>query len=125
MSYKTAKVNLFGDVGFRYRDLTVKSELKRISLGDGIQRISNQETSPECGHGLLIRRRKRIARTTDANHVYKRYPNLIKELMITGPEQLYTNPGSFFISSSRLLQLGYNQGRFLSNSQNRQVFENR
>lgn len=42
-------------------------------------------------HGLLIRRRKRIARTTDSNHVYKRYPNLIKELMITGPEQLWVS----------------------------------
>lgn len=40
-------------------------------------------------HGLLIRRRKRIARTTDSNHVFRRYPNLIKELIITGPEQLW------------------------------------
>jgi len=41
-------------------------------------------------HGLLIRRRKRIARTTDSNHVFRRYPNLIK-LIITGPEQLWVS----------------------------------
>ena len=34
-------------------------------------------------HGLLIRCRKRIARTTDSNHLFKRYPNLIKDLVIT------------------------------------------
>ncbi|MGE8380255.1 MAG: TonB-dependent receptor plug domain-containing protein, partial [Sphingobacterium sp.] len=49
LSYKTDKVNLFGDVGFRYRDLIVKSELKRISLDGGIQRFANQETGTEWG----------------------------------------------------------------------------
>lgn len=49
LSYKTTKVNLFGDVGFRYRDLIVKSELKRISLDGGIQRFANQETGTEWG----------------------------------------------------------------------------
>lgn len=42
-------------------------------------------------HGLLIRRRKRIVRTTDSNHIYKRYPNLIKALTLTGPEQLWVS----------------------------------
>lgn len=49
LSYKTDKVNLFGDVGFRYRDLTVRSELKRISLGEGKQRFLKQETSTDWG----------------------------------------------------------------------------
>ncbi|KAA8473422.1 transposase InsO family protein [Arcticibacter tournemirensis] len=42
-------------------------------------------------HGLMIRRRKRIVRTTDSNHIFKRYPNLIKELVITGREQLWVS----------------------------------
>ena len=42
-------------------------------------------------HGLLIRRRKRIVRTTDSNHIFKRYPNLIRELVLTGPEQLWVS----------------------------------
>lgn len=49
LSYKTAKVNLFGDVGFRYRDLTVKSELKRISLGEVTRRFLKQEIGTEWG----------------------------------------------------------------------------
>ncbi|WP_286862618.1 MULTISPECIES: outer membrane beta-barrel protein [Sphingobacterium] len=49
LSYKTAKVNLFGDIGFRYRDLTVKSESKRILLGEGKQHFLKQETSTDWG----------------------------------------------------------------------------
>jgi len=42
-------------------------------------------------HGLLIRRRKRMVKTTDSNHWLKRYPNLIKHLSVTGPEQLWVS----------------------------------
>jgi putative transposase len=42
-------------------------------------------------HGLLIRRRKRMVKTTDSNHWLKRYPNLIKNLCVTGPEQLWVS----------------------------------
>lgn len=42
-------------------------------------------------HGLLIRRRKRMVKTTDSNHWLKRYPNLIKQLTVTGPEQLWVS----------------------------------
>jgi len=31
-------------------------------------------------HGLLVKRRRRKPRTTDSNHFYRRYPNLIKDL---------------------------------------------
>ena len=42
-------------------------------------------------HGLLIRRRKRMIKTTDSNHWLKKYPNLIKELNITCSEQLWVS----------------------------------
>jgi transposase InsO family protein len=42
-------------------------------------------------HGLLIRRRKRTVKTTDSHHWLKKYPNLIKELIITTPEQLWVS----------------------------------
>lgn len=41
--------------------------------------------------GLLIRRRKRKPRTTDSNHPYRMYPNLIKDLMLTAPGQLWVS----------------------------------
>lgn len=42
-------------------------------------------------HGLLIRRRKRIVKTTDSHHWLKKYPNLIKGLEITGSNQLWVS----------------------------------
>jgi transposase InsO family protein len=42
-------------------------------------------------HGLLIRRRRRIVKTTDSHHWLKKYPNLIKGLEITGTNQLWVS----------------------------------
>jgi putative transposase len=42
-------------------------------------------------HGLLIRRRRRIVKTTDSHHWLRRYPNLIINLVLTAPEQLWVS----------------------------------
>lgn len=42
-------------------------------------------------HGLLVKPRRRGVRTTDSNHVYRKYPNLIKEYEPCGPEQIWSS----------------------------------
>lgn len=42
-------------------------------------------------HGLLVRRRKRYARTTDSNHRFRKYTNLIKELDVIRPDQVWVS----------------------------------
>lgn len=43
-------------------------------------------------HGLLIRRRRRkVAKTTDSEHWLKKYPNLIIDITVTAPEQLWVS----------------------------------
>lgn len=43
-------------------------------------------------YGMLVRRRKRSkARTTDSNHPFRRYPNLIRELSVLAPDQLWVS----------------------------------
>jgi transposase InsO family protein len=43
-------------------------------------------------HGLLIRRKKRKGpKTTDSEHPYRKYPNLIKEMLITRAGQLWAS----------------------------------
>lgn len=43
-------------------------------------------------HGLLIRRRRRrVAKTTDSQHWLKKYPNLIIDIVLSGPEQLWVS----------------------------------
>lgn len=51
-------------------------------------------------HGYLIRYRRRKPYTTDSNHPYRKYPNLIRELMLTHPGQLWVSD----ITYIRLLQ---------------------
>lgn len=42
-------------------------------------------------HGYLLRYRRRKPYTTDSNHPYRKYPNLIRELMLTHPGQLWVS----------------------------------
>jgi len=41
--------------------------------------------------GLLVKKKKNYTRTTDSNHRYHKYPNRIKEIEISHPEQVYVN----------------------------------
>ena len=43
-------------------------------------------------HAMLVRRRKRIkVSTTDSNHPFRKYPNLVKELQAIRPNQLWVS----------------------------------
>lgn len=42
-------------------------------------------------HGLLVRRRKRRPKTTNSNHLYRKYPNLIKDLEIYSSGKLWVS----------------------------------
>ncbi len=42
-------------------------------------------------YGLLIRRRRRMVKTTDSHHWLKKYPNLIVGLVLSGAEQLWVS----------------------------------
>jgi transposase InsO family protein len=50
-------------------------------------------------HGYLLRYRRRRPYTTDSNHPYKKYPNLIKDM------QLLTHPGQLWVSDITYLRL--------------------
>lgn len=57
----------------------------RIKLGrDGLYALLDR-------HGLLLRKRKRKARTTDSDHPYRKYPNLIRELQLSAAGQLWVS----------------------------------
>ena len=42
-------------------------------------------------HGLLMRRRKRMVKTTNSHHWMKKYPNLIQALPLSSAEQLWVS----------------------------------
>jgi putative transposase len=70
-----------------YGTRRVRSELRRSPYGyllnrKRVQRIMRQER-------LLRPVKRRKCRTTNSDHPYPRYPNLVKELEITHPEQVW------------------------------------
>ena len=42
------------------------------------------------GHGMLVRNRP-TARTTNSNHMYRKYPNIIKDMELTRANQLWVS----------------------------------
>ena len=42
-------------------------------------------------HGMLVQRRKRYTKTTDSRHPFRYYPNLIKDIKINRPGQVYVS----------------------------------
>ncbi len=42
-------------------------------------------------HGLLVRRRKRGPKTTNSNHLFRKYPNLIRDIEFLNPGRLWVS----------------------------------
>lgn len=42
-------------------------------------------------HGLLVRHRKRSSRTTNSNHSYRKYPNIVGNMTLTASSQLWVS----------------------------------
>lgn len=57
------------------------------------------------GNDLLVKKRRKHVRTTDSNHVYKRYRNLIKDYIPTGPEQVWVSDITYLSIESGFVYL--------------------
>ena len=55
--------------------------------------------------GLLILRKKKYTRTTDSRHWMRKYPNLVKELELNRPEQLWVADITYLCVSDRYCYL--------------------
>jgi putative transposase len=49
---------------------------------------------------LLVKRRRKHIRTTDSDHVFKKYPNLIKEYIPVAPEQIWASDITYISTES-------------------------
>ena len=70
-----------------YGTRRVRSQLRRPPYGYRVNRKRVQRLMRQKGLLRPIKRRK--SRTTDSDHPYPRFPNLVKELEITHPEQVW------------------------------------
>lgn len=67
-------------------------------------------------HGLLIRRRTRMVKTTNSHHWLKKYPNLIKNLVLSAGNQLWVSD----ITYIRTLQ-GFNYLSLITDAYSRKI----
>ena len=65
--------------------------LKAVMKENGIKMGRDKLFTLLRGHGLLVKPRRKRVRTTDSNHVYRKYPNLIKEYEPCKPEQIWSS----------------------------------
>lgn len=70
-----------------YGTRRVRSQLRRSPYGYRINRKKVQRIMRQKGLMRPVKHKK--CRTTDSDHPYPRYPNLVKELTITHPEQVW------------------------------------
>ena len=65
--------------------------LKAVMKENGIKMGRDKFFTILRRHGLLVKPRRRRVRTTDSNHVYRKYPNIIKKYEPSGPEQIWAS----------------------------------
>ncbi len=65
----------------------IKPELEQAGISAGRDVLFNWLREED----LLIRHKRRYVVTTNSNHWMRKYPNLTKDLRITGPEQLWVS----------------------------------
>jgi len=65
----------------------IKPKLKKYNIKIGRDRLFDIARTND----LLIARKKNFHKTTNSNHRFYKYPNLIKELVVTQPEQVWVS----------------------------------
>lgn len=63
----------------------IKSDLKKLNLNIGRCKLNTILKQ----NGMLVRKRKKFVTTTNSYHRFRKYPNLIKNISITQPEQVW------------------------------------
>jgi len=72
--------------------------LKDIMKDTGIKMGRDKLFTLLREHDLLVKPRRRWVRTTDSNHTYRKYPNLIKGYEPSGPEQIWSSDITYVLT---------------------------
>lgn len=88
-SQLVADVEAVAGAHVRYGTRRVRSQLRREPYGYWVNRKRIQRIMRQKGLLRPVKRRK--YRTTNSNHPYRRYSNLVKDLSITHPDQVWVS----------------------------------
>ena len=60
-----------------------------------------------AANNLLIRRRRRMVKTTFSGHPFRKYPNLIKDLVVERPNQLWVSDITYWFTQGGCLYISF------------------
>lgn len=108
-SIKTSKIKsmvleqraIMPRLGTRKLHYILKGKLKEEGLSIGRDRLFDLLRSED----LLISRRKSYTKTTNSRHWMKKYPNIVKDIDITRPEQLWVADITYILTKGKPLYL--------------------
>lgn len=88
-------------MGGRKMYFMIKEDINRLNIKLGRDALFDLLASEH----LLVQRRKRKHITTNSNHWYRKYPNLIKNLVPDGPDQIWVSDITYIRTKQEFLYL--------------------
>jgi putative transposase len=88
-------------MGGRKLYFMIKEDINRLNIKLGRDALFDLLASEH----LLVQRRKRKHITTNSNHWYRKYPNLIKNLVPDGPDQIWVSDITYIRTKREFLYL--------------------
>lgn len=88
-------------MGGRKMYFMIKEDINRLNIKLGRDALFDLLASEH----LLVQRRKRKCITTNSNHWYRKYPNLIKNLTPDGPNQIWVSDITYIRTKQEFLYL--------------------
>lgn len=88
-------------MGGRKLYFMIKEDLNRLNIKIGRDALFDLLAAEH----LLVQRRKRKHITTNSNHWYRKYPNLIKNLVPNGPNQIWVSDITYIRTKQEFLYL--------------------
>lgn len=92
---------LLPNEGVRKLLFRLKPDLKRLSIELGRDRLFSLLRE----NGLLVRKKKRYAVTTNSRHHFRRYGNLIKGKEVTAPNKVFVSDITYLRTSGKFVYL--------------------
>jgi len=79
----------------------IKPELERMAIKMGRDKLNKLLREEQ----MLVKKKKRFTRTTDSNHRFKKWPNLIKDMKVIAAEQVWVSDITYISTQKGFMYL--------------------
>lgn len=92
--------------------LLIKPELEKLNIKLGRCKLNNILKQ----YAMLVKKRKKLVITTNSHHRFRKYPNLIKDMEIKNPEQVWVSDITYIKTDQ-----GYNYLHLITDAYSKQI----